>query len=51
MISKLLPDEIVIGNHEAIVTQEDFLKINTPESKVITKTYVPTSVDFCYEEF
>jgi len=45
MISKLLPDEIVIGNHEAIVTQEDFLKINTPESKVITKTYVPTSDD------
>ncbi len=43
MISKLIPDEIVIGNHEAIVSQEDFLKINTPESKVITKTYVPTS--------
>ena len=39
LITKMLPDQVILGKHEAIVSQEDFIKINTPESKVISKTY------------
>ncbi len=45
LISKMLPDEVILGQHESIVSQEDFLKINTPESKVISKTYETMSDD------
>jgi site-specific DNA recombinase len=43
LITKMLPDEIILGRHEPIVSQEDFIKINTTENKVISKTYVPNS--------
>ena len=39
LITRMLPGEIIQGKHEAIVSQDEFLKINTPESKVVNKTY------------
>jgi hypothetical protein len=45
LISKMLPDEIIIGKHEPIVSQEDFIKINSPESKIVSKTYETMSDD------
>lgn len=45
LITKMLPDEVIFGKHEAIVSQEDFIKINTPESKVVSKTYETMSDD------
>lgn len=45
LITKMLPDEVIFGQHEAIVSQEDFIKINTPESKVVSKTYETMSDD------
>ena len=45
LISKMLPDEIILGKHEPIVSQEDFIKINTPESKIVSKTYETMSDD------
>lgn len=39
LITRMLPGEIIQGQHEAIVSQDDFLKINTPESKIVNKTY------------
>ena len=45
LITKMLPGEVIFGQHEAIVSQDDFIKINTPESKVISKTYETMSDD------
>jgi site-specific DNA recombinase len=45
LISKLLPGEIILGKYEPIVSQENFLKINTPESNVMNKTYDAMSDD------
>ena len=45
LITKMLPDEVIYGQHEAIVSKEDFIKINTPESKVVSKTYETMSDD------
>ena len=45
LITKMLPNEVIFGQHEAIVSKEDFIKINTPESKVISKTYETMSED------
>jgi DNA invertase Pin-like site-specific DNA recombinase len=45
LITKMLPGEITLGQHEVIVSQEDFIKINTPESKVVSKTYETMSDD------
>jgi site-specific DNA recombinase len=45
LITKMLPGEITLGKHESIVSQEDFIKINTPENKVVSKTYEAMSVD------
>ena len=45
LITKMLPDEVIFGQHKAIVSQEDFIKINTPESKVVSKTYETMSDD------
>jgi len=45
LITKMLPGEITLGQHGVIVSQEDFIKINTPESKVVSKTYETMSED------
>ena len=45
LITRMLPGEVIVGKHEAIVSQEDFLKINTPESEVANKTYETMSND------
>jgi site-specific DNA recombinase len=45
LVTKMLPGEIIQGQHEAIVSQDDFLKINTPESKVVNKTYDTMSLE------
>jgi site-specific DNA recombinase len=45
LITKMLPDEVVFGKHEQIVSQEDFIKINSPESKVVNKTYETMSLE------
>jgi site-specific DNA recombinase len=37
--TKLLQGEIAQGRHEAIVSIEDFIKINSPESKSVSKVY------------
>ena len=45
LVTKMLPGEIIPGQHEAIVSQDDFLKINIPESKVINKIYETMSLE------
>ncbi len=45
LMTKMLPGEFIPGRHKAIVSQEDFIKINTPESKVVSKTYEAMSDD------
>lgn len=45
LVTKMLPGEIIQGQHEAIVSQDDFLKINTAESKVVNKTYETMSLE------
>jgi site-specific DNA recombinase len=45
LITKMLPGEVIFGQHEAIVSKEDFIKINTPESKVLNKTYETMTED------
>ena len=45
LITRMLPGEVIQGQHEPIVSQEDFLKINTPENKVINKTYETMSLE------
>ncbi|MEY5133122.1 MAG: hypothetical protein RLZZ198_1126 [Bacteroidota bacterium] len=45
LISKMLPGEIIQGQHEPLVSQEDFLAIHAPASKVVSKTYETMSLD------
>ncbi len=45
LISKMLPGEIIQGQHEPLVSQEDFLSIHAPASKVVSKTYETMSLD------
>jgi site-specific DNA recombinase len=45
LITRMLPGEVIIGKHEAIVSQEDFLSINAPESKAVSKVYDTMSLE------
>ena len=45
LITRMLPGEIIVGQHEPIVSQEDFLKINSPDNEVANKTYETMSED------
>jgi hypothetical protein len=45
LITRMLPGEIIVGQHEPIVSQEDFLKINSPDNEVANKTYETMSLD------
>jgi site-specific DNA recombinase len=31
LISKMLPGEVILGNHEPLISQKDFLRLNNPE--------------------
>lgn len=45
LITKMLPGEVIFGKHETIVSQEDFIELNNPKSKVISKTYETMTED------
>lgn len=39
LVSKLTPGKVIEGNHEPLVSKEDFLKINQPENIEKNRTY------------
>ncbi len=45
LTTKMAPGEYVIGKHKAIVSREDFIKINTPDNITVSKIYETMSDD------
>ena len=50
LITKMLPGEIIVGKHKPIVSKEDFLKINAPDSKHL-KTKKTDNINLPLKQF